>query len=133
MERELFGFELSVFESKVLVPVKISQFQDMGNENRFRGHSKRPIKHVSAFASPHPKIAPRSLNFVVTANSRWRMFSRKAATKSNLHLEKFDRNLENTFCIEAKNLNILTCQNWSFLTYVVMIYPVYYIVYSVYT
>jgi hypothetical protein len=32
--------------SKVLVPVKIFQFQDMGNENRFlgtfRGHSKRP-------------------------------------------------------------------------------------------
>ena len=34
--------------SKVLVPIKIFQFQDMLNENRFlgtfRGHSKRPIK-----------------------------------------------------------------------------------------
>ena len=33
--------------SKVLVPIKIFQFQDMFNENRFlgtfRGHSKRPI------------------------------------------------------------------------------------------
>ena len=33
--------------SKVLVPIKIFQFQDMLNENRFlgtfRGHSKRPI------------------------------------------------------------------------------------------
>jgi hypothetical protein len=34
--------------SKVLVPIKIFQFQDMLNENRFlgtfRGHSKRPIE-----------------------------------------------------------------------------------------
>jgi hypothetical protein len=34
--------------SKVLVPVKIFQFQDMLNENRFlgtfRGHSKRPTR-----------------------------------------------------------------------------------------
>ena len=34
--------------SKVLVPIKIFQFQDMLNENRFlgtfRGHSKRPTK-----------------------------------------------------------------------------------------
>jgi hypothetical protein len=33
--------------SKVLVPVKIFQFQDMINENRFlgtfRGHSKQPV------------------------------------------------------------------------------------------
>jgi hypothetical protein len=33
--------------SKVLVPIKIFQFQDMLNENRFlgtfQGHSKRPI------------------------------------------------------------------------------------------
>jgi hypothetical protein len=28
--------------SKVLVPVKIFQFEDMGNENYFLGHSKRP-------------------------------------------------------------------------------------------
>ena len=50
-ERELFGFELSVFESvssskNISVPVRIFQFQDRGNENRFlgtfRGHSKRP-------------------------------------------------------------------------------------------
>ena len=38
--------------SKVLVPVKIFQFQDMLNENRFlgtfRGHSKRPKKTVGA-------------------------------------------------------------------------------------
>ena len=36
--------------SKVLVPVKIFQFQDMLNENRFlgafRGDSKRPISNV---------------------------------------------------------------------------------------
>ena len=45
--RELFGFELSVFEN-VIVPVTIFQFQDMGNENRFlctfRGDSKRPTE-----------------------------------------------------------------------------------------
>jgi hypothetical protein len=36
--------------SKVLVPVKIFQFQDILNENRFlgtfRGHSKRPIREL---------------------------------------------------------------------------------------
>jgi hypothetical protein len=39
--------DLSSACSKVLVPIKIFQFQDMLNENRFlgtsRGHSKRPI------------------------------------------------------------------------------------------
>jgi hypothetical protein len=41
--------------SKVLIPIKIFQFQDMLNENRFlgpfRGHSKRPtftITHMRA-------------------------------------------------------------------------------------
>jgi hypothetical protein len=57
-EQELFGFELSVFESvssrkNISVPVKIFQFQDMGNENRFlgtfRGHSKRPMYIVAHF------------------------------------------------------------------------------------
>jgi hypothetical protein len=37
--------------SKVLVPVKIFQFQDMLNENRFlgtfRGHSKRPMSFAA--------------------------------------------------------------------------------------
>jgi hypothetical protein len=37
--------------SKVLVPIKIFQFQDMLNENRFlgtfRGHSKRPTSLTS--------------------------------------------------------------------------------------
>jgi hypothetical protein len=46
--REVFGFELSVFES--LVPVKIFQFQDMGKENRFlgtfRSHSKWPKWYI---------------------------------------------------------------------------------------
>ena len=40
--------------SKVLVPVKIFQFQDMGNENRFlgtfRGHSKGPISMTVKYA-----------------------------------------------------------------------------------
>ena len=57
-EREHFGFELSVSESvssrkNISVPVKIFQFQDMGNENRFlgtfRGHSKRPMYIVAHF------------------------------------------------------------------------------------
>ena len=43
-EWELYGFEISVFESAS--SSKNIQFQDMGNENRFlgtfRGHSKRP-------------------------------------------------------------------------------------------
>ena len=41
--------------SKVLVPVKIFQFQDMLNENRFlgtfRGHSKRPMLFVISLFS----------------------------------------------------------------------------------
>jgi hypothetical protein len=40
--------------SKVLVPIKIFQLQDMLNENRFlgtfRGHSKRPITTRSPFS-----------------------------------------------------------------------------------
>jgi hypothetical protein len=44
--REVFGFELSVFESVSSSATKIFPFQDMLNENRFlstfRGHSKRP-------------------------------------------------------------------------------------------
>ena len=43
--------------SKVLVPVKIFQFQDMLNENRFlgtfRGHSKRPIPIFELLLLPH--------------------------------------------------------------------------------
>jgi hypothetical protein len=47
--------------SKVLVPVKIFQFQDMLNENRFlctfRGHSKRPISSIFGVKSCRiPKI-----------------------------------------------------------------------------
>ena len=45
--REVLGF--------VLVPVKIFQFQDMGNENRFlgtfRSHSKRPWRNTTLHAS----------------------------------------------------------------------------------
>jgi hypothetical protein len=40
--------------SKVLVPVKIFQFQDMRNEDRFlgtfRGHSKRPKNNKNRYA-----------------------------------------------------------------------------------
>ena len=42
--------------SKVLVPIKIFQFQDMLNENHFlgtfRGHSKRPIKQPQIYNFP---------------------------------------------------------------------------------
>ena len=38
--------------SKVLVSVKIFQFQDMGNENRFRGHSEQPKVQCCIFALP---------------------------------------------------------------------------------
>jgi hypothetical protein len=53
--------------SKVLVPIKIFQFQDMLNENRFLGtfggHSKRPITKTV-------KIVQPCKNKVVSAVSR---------------------------------------------------------------
>jgi hypothetical protein len=58
--REVFGFELSMFES-VIVPIKIFQFQDMLNENRFlrtfRGHSKRSITFNVIIFPQAPNIA----------------------------------------------------------------------------
>jgi hypothetical protein len=63
--------------SKVLVPVKIFQFQDMLNENRFlgifRGHSKRPTVRSRCFELwwvtllPNLGISARSIGLLAMA------------------------------------------------------------------
>jgi hypothetical protein len=59
--------------SKVLVPIKIFQFQDMLNENRFlgtfRGHSKRPMKYsfvlyIFKFLTSLPKFRDIKNNII---------------------------------------------------------------------
>jgi hypothetical protein len=51
LQRENFS-DLNSACSKVLVSVKIFQFQDMGSENRFRGHSERPKVQCCILALP---------------------------------------------------------------------------------
>jgi hypothetical protein len=76
--------DLNSASSKVLVPVKIFQFQDMHYENRFlgtfQGHSKRPTTQVDLFLQKHNKKIFILLFCTYTVISKMSILMQKCVT-----------------------------------------------------